>query len=57
MSEYDDLVVRVLCGEWHPTLRQTWGVPPACDLDMGHEGPHVALHIDGVQSTVEWVTA
>jgi hypothetical protein len=38
------LEVRLVCGAWgprdHPNLPIDWPMPPSCNLDHGHDGPH-----------------
>jgi hypothetical protein len=37
-------IVRRVCGAWgrqdDPRLPVDWPMPPACNLDHGHDGPH-----------------
>src|SRR4030095_577705 len=39
-----DSVMRRLCGAWgptdHPALPKDWPMPPCCNLDYEHDGPH-----------------
>jgi hypothetical protein len=47
--------VRVVCGAWHPDLRQPWGPPPSCQFDRGHRGMHYAIHVgDTGRQAVAW---
>lgn len=47
--------IRIICGAWHPNLRQPWGPPPSCNFDLGHTGMHYAIHVaDAGRQAVAW---